>query len=58
VQLLCETLELHQIVESLLGCAPQVLSEQRAVHVLLVSFDHRIRLEPEPPENRRALDRV
>jgi hypothetical protein len=58
VQLLGKALELHQIVEALLGRPLEVFSEQGPIDVLLVGLDYRIRLESEPPENRRAVDRV
>jgi hypothetical protein len=55
-QLFSKTLELHQIVEALLRRPTQVLPQQRAIDVFLVGLDHRIRLEPEPPEDHRAVD--
>lgn len=58
MQLLGKALELHQIVEALFGRPLEVLSEQGPIDVLLVGLDYRIRLESEPPENRRAVDRL
>jgi hypothetical protein len=45
----------HETVDSLLGSAAQVFDEQGPVDVLLVRFDHGIRLDPEPAKNRRIV---
>src|SRR2546427_8929105 len=45
LQLPGESLQFHEVFETLLDRALQVLAEQRAIDVLLVSLDDRVRLE-------------
>ncbi len=44
-QFLCKTLHLHQLENALFGCKLEVLTDQRAIYILLVRFDHRVRIE-------------
>src|SRR5207302_7077741 len=50
-----ETLQLHQVVETLFDRALQILTEQRSIDVLLVGLDHRVGLDRWPLQGHEKI---
>lgn len=51
----CQLMQRLGPAESLLGRSSQVPSKQRPVDPIIVELDHRIRLNPVPPEDGRVV---